>query len=272
MTTRTEITPPEGTPRSAASDRLSGARSSAGITWRRTPRRSWWAGRSTSCRVAAVAVLLLSGPARAGAEPHQVPSTTSAAGGTTGHGVAAGPAPLVASRLVLGRPVACLSRCRVAKLVDLDPRPEQVRDALGGVRATDRHAGIDIAVDSLEAGRRVLVLAMAPGRVLAVRDGMPDRDAAGEPRWWLGGRQGGNLVVVDHGGGLVTAYAHLARGSVAVRSGEQVLAGQVIGRPGMSGYAAFPHVEVRVTLHGRVVDPIAGRMLSVADLQGGPGS
>lgn len=145
-------------------------------------------------------------------------------------------------------------------------------DALSGARATDRHAGVDIAVDSLEAGRRVLVLVMAPGRVLAVRDGMPDRDAGGEPRWWLNGRQGGNLVIVDHGGGLVTAYAHLARGSVAVRPGERVREGQVLGHPGMSGYAAFPHVEVRVTLHGRVVDPIAERMLSIADLQGGPGS
>lgn len=168
----------------------------------------------------------------------------------------------------LGRPVVCLARCHVAKLVDRNRRTGRVVDAIGGMHTTDGHAGVDVAVASLEDADRVFVLAMAPGRVVAVREGMVDRDARTIPLWWLRGREGGNLVVIDHGGGVSSAYAHLARGSVAVRTGDAVSRGQVLGRPGMSGYAAFPHVEIRLFRGGRVVDPVAEGLLTLAQLSG----
>ena len=173
----------------------------------------------------------------------------------------------------LRRPVACLPRCRVIKLVDRDPRAGMVRDVPGGERATDGHAGIDIAAAAMVPGQmsvsgRVLVLAVESGRVVAVRTGMADRDARAVPRWWLAGREGGNVVVVDHGDGLRSDYAHLAEGSISVRVGDRVRRGQVLGRPGMSGYAAFEHVEFRLILRGRVVDPVADGILTMAQLEG----
>lgn len=169
------------------------------------------------------------------------------------------------------RPVACEGRCRIAKLVDLDGRRGHVRDALGAEAATDGHAGIDIApvaAGGVRQAAAALVLASADGVVVAARDGLPDRDARTEPRWWLAGREGGNLVVVDHGGAWRTAYVHLARGSVMVRPGQRVRRGQVLGRPGMSGYAAFIHVEFRISHRGRVVDPVGAGLLTMAELAG----
>ena len=54
----------------------------------------------------------------------------------------------------------------------------------------------------------------------------------------------GNYVVIDHGGGEVSLLGHLMRGSVTVRPGERVRAGQAIARMGASGSAEFvPHLH-----------------------------
>ena len=63
--------------------------------------------------------------------------------------------------------------------------------------------------------------------------------------------------MIDHGGGWETQYCHLARGSVRVKSGERVTAGQPLGRVGMSGAAEFPHVHFTVRHENKVVDPFA---------------
>ena len=69
---------------------------------------------------------------------------------------------------------------------------------------------------------------------------------------WLGGY--GNLVVVDHGGGLSTAYAHNT--SFAVSVGEAVSAGQVIAYSGSTGNSSGPHVHFEVRVNGSAVDPL----------------
>jgi murein DD-endopeptidase MepM/ murein hydrolase activator NlpD len=69
---------------------------------------------------------------------------------------------------------------------------------------------------------------------------------------WLGGY--GNLVVIDHGGGLATAYGH--QSAIAVGSGQQVTQGQTIGYVGCTGHCFGPHLHFEVRVNGAAVDPL----------------
>lgn len=53
----------------------------------------------------------------------------------------------------------------------------------------------------------------------------------------------GNTVVIDHGKGEFSLLAHLKRGSVTVKKGDKIKAGQVIGQVGNSGNSPFPHLH-----------------------------
>ena len=68
----------------------------------------------------------------------------------------------------------------------------------------------------------------------------------------------GNQILIDHGFGLVTRYAHLSRFDVAV--GEQVRRGQVIGYVGSTGRSTNPHLHYEVLVNGRLTNPL--RLLS----------
>jgi murein DD-endopeptidase MepM/ murein hydrolase activator NlpD len=69
---------------------------------------------------------------------------------------------------------------------------------------------------------------------------------------WLGGY--GNLTVIDHGGGLATAYGHQSR--IAVSLGESVAQGQIIGYVGSTGHSTGPHLHFEVRVNGQPVDPL----------------
>jgi murein DD-endopeptidase MepM/ murein hydrolase activator NlpD len=69
---------------------------------------------------------------------------------------------------------------------------------------------------------------------------------------WEGGY--GNLVVIDHGGGIATAYGH--QSSIAVSCGQQVSQGQVIGYIGSTGHSTGPHLHFEVRVNGNAVDPL----------------
>jgi len=64
----------------------------------------------------------------------------------------------------------------------------------------------------------------------------------------------GNLVVVDHGGGWVTYYAHLSR--ISVSKGEQVSTGQVLGNMGRTGNATGYHLHFEVRKNGKAINPL----------------
>jgi len=68
----------------------------------------------------------------------------------------------------------------------------------------------------------------------------------------------GNVVMIDHGQGLVTLYAHNSR--LEVRPGEVVLAGQEISKMGSTGRSTGPHLHFEVRQYGERIDP--GRYLA----------
>ena len=79
---------------------------------------------------------------------------------------------------------------------------------------------------------------------------------------WSGGY--GMLVVVDHGGGLETYYAHLSRFSVVV--GQEVRRGDVIAMSGSSGRATSPHLHYEIRIGGAPVNPYPFLMKSAMSL------
>jgi murein DD-endopeptidase MepM/ murein hydrolase activator NlpD len=102
-----------------------------------------------------------------------------------------------------------------------------------GPRWGRMHEGIDIA-----GGSGTPIAAAATGTVIS----------AG----WSGGY--GQLVVLDHGNGLSTAYAHLS--SIAVSAGQTVPQGSVVGGMGTTGSSTGVHLHFEVRVNGSAVDPL----------------
>jgi len=137
--------------------------------------------------------------------------------------------------------------------VDHQPSPGR-RDFSCGPRTYDGHTGTDIVLRNfalMDLG--VPVVAAAPGRVVAVRDGLPDRNKS----WNLGGGLG-NYVVIEHRDGFRTYYGHLQRYSIRVTAGQVVEAGARLGNVGSSGMSDMPHLHFELRRNGEVVDPFAG--------------
>jgi murein DD-endopeptidase MepM/ murein hydrolase activator NlpD len=107
------------------------------------------------------------------------------------------------------------------------------------------HAGVDIA-----AGAGAPVVAPADGVVVL----------AGPPAFTLEG----NLMIIDHGMGLNSAFLHLS--SQAVKLGDHVRQGQLIGTVGMTGRATGPHLHWAMKWQDARIDPapVAGPMALAA--------
>lgn len=158
-----------------------------------------------------------------------------------------------------GLPIRCDPGrdCFVQNHFDRDPGPGWLDFACGAL-SYDGHQGTDFRLPSLaRMAQGVEVLAAAPGRVVATRDGEPDVSVRERGLDAVRGREAGNAVRIDHGGGWETQYSHLRRGSVRVRPGQRVEAGEAIGLVGLSGKTEFPHVDFVVRQNGRALDPYA---------------
>lgn len=64
----------------------------------------------------------------------------------------------------------------------------------------------------------------------------------------------GNLVALSHGFGLTTRYAHLS--AYAVKAGDQVKRGQVIGYVGSTGHSTGPHLHYEILANGQLINPL----------------
>ena len=97
----------------------------------------------------------------------------------------------------------------------------------------DIHRGVDLDVPT---GTPVGAMAEAQVRFAGVMRGF------------------GNVIWLDHGGGILTVYAHLSE--IRVREGERIGAGTVIGLSGASGDVTAPHLHFEVWRWGREIDPV----------------
>lgn len=109
------------------------------------------------------------------------------------------------------------------------------------------HEGADLG------GRRGDVIrAAAAGRVVYALSSCPDNDVRRDTTC---GNGWGNHLVIDHGGGVFTRYAHLQRLAVAVDA--TVTAGQQIGALGHSGLSDGPHLHFELGTRARPFAPCA---------------
>jgi murein DD-endopeptidase MepM/ murein hydrolase activator NlpD len=103
------------------------------------------------------------------------------------------------------------------------------------------HTGIDI-------GGRVLGKDINGATIVAAADGKVI---------FVGYRGGyGNCIIIDHGNGVATLYAHQQSGGFKVGVGQQVDRGQSIGKVGSTGLSTGPHLHFEVRINGTPVDPM----------------
>ncbi len=89
---------------------------------------------------------------------------------------------------------------------------------------------------------------------IGARQGTPVRAPAAGTITVAGWRGGyGRTIMIDHGHGLQTRYGHLSKG--AVRPGQKVERGAIVGLTGASGNASGPHLHYEVLMKGRPVNP-----------------
>jgi murein DD-endopeptidase MepM/ murein hydrolase activator NlpD len=98
------------------------------------------------------------------------------------------------------------------------------------------HNGVDFG-----ASAGTPVYSSAPGTVITAGNGGPC----------------GNMVEIDHGSGVTTAYCHLSRFEKGLHAGQKVEARQLIGYVGQTGRATGPHLHFGVKKNGNFIDPLA---------------
>ncbi|MER6521689.1 peptidoglycan DD-metalloendopeptidase family protein [Streptomyces sp. NPDC001553] len=103
----------------------------------------------------------------------------------------------------------------------------------GGMWSSGRHTGLDFP-----AGIGEIVRAVAGGKVSMATGGGPY----------------GNHIMINHGGGLTSLYAHLSE--IMTTVGQTVAQGQTIGRVGDTGNVTGPHLHLEARVNGRSVDPM----------------
>ena len=127
---------------------------------------------------------------------------------------------------------ACTAGCAIPRWPVDAPMTSAFGIRLRGIRP-EVHRGVDLGVPE-----GTEVRAMAPGRVRF----------AGIQRGF------GNVVWLDHGGEVLTVYAHMS--TIQVRTGDLVEGQATLGLSGSTGDARGPHLHFEVWRWGREVDPL----------------
>lgn len=112
----------------------------------------------------------------------------------------------------------------------------RVSSFFGAARGRRAHGGIDFSVP-----HNTPVMATGAGTVVASSMG------------YKGDRKYGNVVVIEHEGGLRSLYAHLNKRHVQV--GDSVAAGELIGLSGATGRSTGPHLHLEAYQDGARIDP-----------------
>jgi hypothetical protein len=120
----------------------------------------------------------------------------------------------------------------------------------------DGHQGTDFVIRNfrpMDSGRDVR--AVDNGRVIFVKDGLFDREKTAVVSKLLG-----NYIGITHSGKIQTYYGHLRKGSVSVKVGDSVLAGQKIAQVGCSGNCSDAHLHFELWYDSSYyIDPFSGR-------------
>ena len=140
----------------------------------------------------------------------------------------------------------------ITNYLDLD-EGTGVRDWACGGHSYDGHTGQDSIIRSFrEQAIGVPVFAARDGTVLSVQTGFFDRN------WGRTTERFDNHVVLEHGDGDFTVYGHLRNGSIRVRKGDRVVAGQQLGLTASSGNSTWPHLHFTWIVDGAPYEPFAG--------------
>jgi murein DD-endopeptidase MepM/ murein hydrolase activator NlpD len=162
-------------------------------------------------------------------------------------------------------PLSCAlgQDCFIQNWVDAAPGPG-ARDPACGPLTYDGHDGLDFRVPWAAYRAGTQVLSPAPATVLRVRDAEPDGVFRKQGAGAIAGRDCGNGVVLDLGDGLEAQLCHMKPGSIRVRQGQSVAAGEALGAVGMSGRTEFPHLHLSLRRGGEKLDPATGGALKAA--------
>ena len=146
--------------------------------------------------------------------------------------------------------------CYITAYKDAEPNRGQILDWFCRNHTYEGHKGTDFGIggfDEMDRGRPVF--ATAQGTVIQTADGFDDRCTSGR----CDGAGGlGNHVIIAHGDGSQSRFAHLKNGSVLVSNGDQVDCSTRLGEVGSSGYSTGPHLHFEVRQNNQAVEVFAG--------------
>lgn len=118
-----------------------------------------------------------------------------------------------------------------------------------GPRKSGFHQGIDFTGNPNVENGYDYILAFDDGVVIGVCNTYAKTGKVG------GTANMGNYVIIDHGNGFKTRYMHMTKGTVTVKKGQVVKAGQVIGYMGNTGNSTGRHLHFDISKNGEYIDP-----------------
>lgn len=147
--------------------------------------------------------------------------------------------------------------CYVLSMPDVSAVSDSPQDGFCGPQARDGGKELDIGLSSISAIKdNVPVVAARGGEVISVTTNAPDQVRGEGVPLPVGVTPCGNGVILDHDGGWNTVYCHLQQGSIPLKAGQKVKAGQTIGYIGLSGATRWPKLSFSAIRNGSVFDPM----------------